>query len=65
MLTPSWKYLDDIISDSLHMSHIPVNTFLEFPTGDFKNVYIFLSISLLEKQNGYYGDNQGKNPVMC
>ena len=34
MLTLLWEYLYDIISNSLHMFTIPVNTYLESPTSD-------------------------------
>ena len=34
MLTPLWKSLYDIISNSLHIFTILINTFLESPTGD-------------------------------
>ena len=36
MLTMLWKYINDIISNSLHMFTISVNTFLESPASDEK-----------------------------
>ena len=38
---------------------IPVNTFMEDAISDKKNVDISMGVSLLEKQNWYYGDYLG------
>ena len=46
------------------MFTIPVNTFLESPTGDLKIVNISMRVSLLEKQNWHYGNHLKEIPVM-
>ena len=49
MLTPLWENVYEMISNNLHMFTIPVNTLLESPTGDLKNVEISVGVCLLEK----------------
>ena len=62
MLTSLGDWVNDIISNSLHI--FTVTTFLEYLSVNLKNVTFSMGVSLLEKQNWCLREHLGKNPMM-
>ena len=64
MLALLWEYINDIISHTLpHVHHLSQHIF-GISYRWLKNVKISMEVSLLEKQNWYYGDHLEKIPMI-